>query len=57
MKNSPSDKLKLERVNIQLLQAEMNVLDIEDPTLLDVLDELAIILSTSNARKFDSSVG
>lgn len=57
MKNSPSDKLKLERVNIQLLQAEMNVLDIEDPTLLDVLDELAIILSTSNARKFDSSMG
>ena len=57
MKNSLSDKLKLERVNIQLLQAEMNVLDTEDPTLLDVLDELAIILSTSNARKFDSSMG
>ena len=57
MKNSPSDRLKLERVNIQLLQAEMNVLDIEDPTLLDVLDELAIILSASNARKFDSSMG
>lgn len=57
MKNSPSDKLKLERVNIQLLQAEMNVLDLEDPTLLDVLDELAIILSAGNARKFDSGMG
>ena len=57
MKNSAFDILSQHGEDVQALLSEINEIDIDNPTLLEALDELASILSTDNVRKLNSNLG
>lgn len=55
--NSLSEILAQHGEDVQALQTEINEIDIDNPALLEALDELASILSTENICKLNSNLG
>jgi hypothetical protein len=52
-----SDSLLSYRRRILELQAEIDNADLDDPSLLDLLDELSLVLAHQPVRKFNSNMG
>jgi hypothetical protein len=51
------ESLVKQKERIESLQAEIDNTSLDDPNLLALLDELFLVLSHQQTRKFDSNMG